>query len=42
MKPFVAACFAAIVIAVIAVVVLNSVQEPVAQAFSTNAVRLGT
>lgn len=41
MKPFITACVAAIVIAIIAGVVLNSVQEPVARAFSTDAVRLG-
>ena len=41
MKAFIAACAAAIIIAVIAGFVLNSVQEPAAQAFSTSAVRLG-
>ena len=40
MKTFIAACVAAIVIAVIGVFVLDSVQEPVAKAFSTGAVRL--
>jgi hypothetical protein len=40
MKTFIAACVTAIVIAVIGVVVLDSVQEPVAKAFSTSAVRL--
>ncbi|HZT28158.1 MAG TPA: hypothetical protein VFA57_20925 [Pseudolabrys sp.] len=35
MKSFIIACAAAIVIAVIAGVVLNSIQEPAAQAFST-------
>ena len=40
MKTFIAACVTAIVIAVIGVFVLDSVQEPVAKAFSTNAVRL--
>jgi hypothetical protein len=41
MKPFVIACVAAIIIAVIGVVVLNGIQEPVDKAFATNAVRLG-
>ncbi len=41
MKTFIVACVAAIVIAVIGGVVLNSVQEPVDQAFSTSSVRLG-
>jgi hypothetical protein len=41
MKTFIVACVAAIVIAVIGGVVLNSVQEPADQAFSTSAVRLG-
>jgi hypothetical protein len=41
MRSFIAACIAAIIIAVIGAVVLNSVQEPVAQAFSTSEVRLG-
>jgi hypothetical protein len=40
MKAFVLACAAAIVLAAMAVVVLNRVQEPVQQAFSTSAVRL--
>jgi hypothetical protein len=40
MKAFLLACAAAIVIAVIAVAVLDKVQEPVAQAFATTAVRL--
>ena len=41
MKSFIMACVAAIVIAVIGGVVLNSIQEPVDEAFSPNAVRLG-
>jgi hypothetical protein len=41
MKAFVIACVAAIVLAVIGGVVLNSVQEPVDEAFATSAVRLG-
>lgn len=42
MKTFVMACIAAVVLAVIGVVVLNSVQEPVDKAFtSSTAVRLG-
>jgi len=41
MKVFVIACVAAIVFAVVGGVVLNSVQEPVDEAFSTSAVRLG-
>jgi hypothetical protein len=41
MKTFIVACVAAIVIAVIGVFALNSVQEPVDQAFSTSSVRLG-
>ena len=41
MKTFIAACVAAIIIAVIGGVVLNSVQEPVDKAFTTSAVRLG-
>jgi hypothetical protein len=40
MKAFWLACVAAIVIAAAAVVVLNQLQEPVQQAFATNAVRL--
>ncbi len=42
MKTFLIACVAAVVIAVIGGLVLNSVQEPVDKAFSTTAVRLGT
>jgi hypothetical protein len=40
MKSFVLACIAAIAVAVIGGVVLNSIQEPVAEAFSTTGVRL--
>jgi len=41
MKTFVVACVAAIVVAVIGAVGLNSIQEPVDKAFTTSAVRLG-
>ena len=41
MKSFIIACLAAIVIAVIGGVVLNGINEPVDQAFSTTGVRLG-
>jgi len=41
MKAFVIACVAAVIIAVVGGLVLNSVQEPVDKAFSTGAVRLG-
>jgi len=41
MKTFVIACAAAVVIAVIGGLVLNSIQEPVDKAFATSAVRLG-
>jgi len=41
MKTFIVACAAAIVIAVIGVVVLNSVQKPADEAYSTPYVRLG-
>jgi len=41
MKTFIVACVAAIIIAVIGGVVLNSIQEPVDKAFSTTGVRLG-
>ena len=41
MKTFIVACVAAIVLAVIGGVVLNSIQEPVDKAFTTTAVRLG-
>lgn len=40
MKAFVLACAAAILLAAAAVLVLNGVQEPVQQAFSTSGVRL--
>ena len=42
MKVFLAACLTAIVIAVIGVVVLNRVQEPVDQAYATPYARVGT
>ena len=41
MKSFVVACVAAIVIAVVGGVVLNGMNEPVDEAFSTSSVRLG-
>jgi hypothetical protein len=41
MKSFIMACVAAIVIAVIGGVVLNSIQEPVDKAYTTSGVRLG-
>jgi cell division protein FtsN len=41
MKAFIMAVVAAVIIAVIGGVVLNSVQEPVDKAFTTSAVRLG-
>ncbi|MEJ2375379.1 MAG: hypothetical protein P8Y53_06445 [Pseudolabrys sp.] len=40
MKSFIIACVAAAVIAIIGVYVLNSFQQPVAQAFSTPYVRV--
>ena len=40
MKSFVLACVAAIVIAAVAGVALNSVQKPADEAYSTSAVRL--
>jgi hypothetical protein len=40
MKSFLLACVAAIAVAAIGGVALNSIQEPVAEAFSTTAVRL--
>ena len=40
MKAFIIACIAAAVIAVGAVVVLNSIQKPVETAFTTTAVRI--
>jgi len=42
MKSFLLACAIAIVIAASAGLLLNSFQEPVAEAFSTTGVRLGT
>jgi uncharacterized membrane protein YfcA len=41
MKAFLLACIAAVIIAIIGVVVLNSIQESADQAFTTSAVRLG-
>ena len=41
MKSFIFACVAAVVIAVISGVVLNSIQEPADKAYSTIGVRLG-
>ncbi len=40
MKAFVLACVATIAIAAVSVAALNSVQEPVQQAFTTTGVRL--
>ncbi|WP_256380050.1 MULTISPECIES: hypothetical protein [Bradyrhizobium] len=40
MKAFILACVATIVIAAAGVVVLDSVQQPVAEAFATTGVRL--
>jgi len=40
MKAFLLSCVAAIIVAVIGAAALYSVQEPVAKAFSTTAVRL--
>ncbi|MEY9183729.1 hypothetical protein ABIG06_005304 [Bradyrhizobium sp. USDA 326] len=40
MKAFVLSCVAALVIAIAGMEVLNRMQEPVAQAFATSAVRL--
>jgi hypothetical protein len=40
MKSFLLACIAAIAIAAIGGVVLNSIQEPTAEAYSTTGVRL--
>lgn len=42
MKTFLMACVAAIVVAVIGGVVLESVQKPADKAFTTTGVRLGT
>lgn len=40
MKAFLFGCIAAVVVAIVGMVILNQVQEPVAQAFATTAVRL--
>ena len=40
MRSFIAACIAAIVLAVISAVALNQLQEPASVAFSTASVRL--
>jgi hypothetical protein len=40
MRSFITACIAAIVIAVVAALALNFIQEPVEVAYSTNAVRI--
>jgi hypothetical protein len=40
-KMIVFACRAAVIIAVVGAVALSNIQEPVAKAFSTSAVRLG-
>lgn len=40
MKAFLLGCVAAVVIAMVGMVILNGVQEPVAQAFATTGVRL--
>ena len=40
MKAFLLACVAVVIIAIIGVVVLNSIQESADQAFTTSAVRL--
>ncbi len=40
MRAFLVACVVAAVVAVCAVVVLNSIQEPVNVAFTTSAVRI--
>jgi hypothetical protein len=42
MKSFFLACAVAIVLAVVGGIVLNGMQKPVDQAFSTTSVRLGT
>ena len=41
MKAFIVACISAIIIAIIAGFILNSIQEPADKAFTTSAVRLG-
>ena len=40
MRSFITACVAAVVIAAIGALALNSVQEPVAAAFATDAARV--
>jgi archaellum component FlaG (FlaF/FlaG flagellin family) len=40
MKTFLMACIAAVIFAAFAVGILDKVQQPVAQAFATSAVRL--
>jgi len=40
MRVFVTACIAAAVIAIVAALALNSIQEPASVAFSTSAVRI--
>jgi hypothetical protein len=42
MKTFVLACVAAVAIAVVSVVVLDGIQKPADQAFTTASVRLGS
>ena len=41
MKAFLLACVAAVIIAIIGFIALNSIQESADQAFTTSAVRLG-
>jgi hypothetical protein len=41
MKAFIAACLAAVILAVIGVVALNHVQEPADRAFATSYARVG-
>ena len=41
MRAFLLACIAAVILAIIGVVALNSIQESADQAFTTSAVRLG-
>jgi hypothetical protein len=41
MKSFIVACVVAVAVAVIGAIGLNTIQEPVSEAFSTSAVRLG-
>ena len=40
MRSFIVACVAALIVATIGAVVLNSLQEPVSVAFATESVRL--